>query len=116
MQPQRSAKQEITLRCCSLSCAVCLQRPPPAGIMAAAAVLLAGALASSLSRRQREASVLAQQQQLMLKQRAEELRAQKAVSAQGPESAFRAGPVPTVKQNASSHTCLLQQLPDSLFK
>lgn len=43
-------------------------------------VLVAAAMANTVTRRRREAAVLAQQQSLAMKQRAEELRAQKAVS------------------------------------
>jgi hypothetical protein len=42
-------------------------------------VLLAGAITSTLLRRQQEAQQLAVQQRVVLKQRAEELKAQKAV-------------------------------------
>jgi hypothetical protein len=60
--------------------AVHLQEPPPAGVVAAGVVLLAGAIASTVLRRQEEAQQLAVQQRVVLKQRAEELKAQKAVS------------------------------------
>lgn len=59
----------------------CLQEPPPAGVVAAFVVLLAAAVSRSILRSRREAAELAAQQRVVMKQRAEELRAQKAVSA-----------------------------------
>lgn len=59
---------------------VCVQEPPPAGVVAVGMVLLAGAVTSIAMQRQRKAAELAVQKRKLMQQRAEELRAQKAVS------------------------------------
>lgn len=58
----------------------CLQEAPPAGVIAACVLVLAAAATSTIMRRRAEAAEQAVQQRRVMKQRAEELRAQKAVS------------------------------------